>query len=59
MTIRQTADAVTACSVCGIGARPLLARPGVWVHVEPRTLDNDLHNGTRDHNAVVRGDLDA
>lgn len=45
---------------CGIPARLLpLARNvdtgerGVFIHAEPRSLLNNLHNGTPDHNAVV------
>lgn len=59
--------AVNVCAVCGIGVhfmrlgRPTFGltgpidQPGVWIHNEPRTLENNLHNGTRDHDAVVDG----
>jgi len=42
------------CLVCGIGIRflPLAEGGGAWVHVEPRTIENNLHNNTSDHNAV-------
>lgn len=43
---------VRPCSTCGIPAR--WTTHG-FVHTEPRTLANGLHNGTLDHNATVRG----
>lgn len=40
------------CSVCGIAVIQL-KMSGLYIHAEPRTLANRLHNGTADHNAVV------
>lgn len=53
------------CGRCGIGihwmrvGRPVptgaLTAPierGYWLHDEPRTLENNLHNGSPDHDAV-------
>jgi len=40
------------CKVCGIGVR-WLPLANAWIHVEPRTLENNLHNNTPDHNAEV------
>jgi hypothetical protein len=65
-TIREAAAAMAAdpvsgidltprtspCEVCGIDAR-YLSIAQAWVHTEGRTLANNLHNGTPDHNAVV------
>ena len=38
------------CSTCGIAVMPVM---GGVVHAEPRMLENNLHNGTPDHNATV------
>lgn len=45
-------DDPPTCQRCGIAVRrlPFLDR---WTHAEPRTLENNLHNGTPDHDAVV------
>ena len=40
------------CRVCGIGVR-YLSIPEAWVHAEGRTLANNLHNNTPDHDAAV------
>lgn len=40
------------CARCGI-AVTYLPIAGVYVHAEPRTLANNLHNNTADHDAVV------
>jgi hypothetical protein len=45
-------DAPPTCVVCGIEA-VYLSIPQAWIHAEPRTLANRLHNGAPDHNAVV------
>lgn len=39
------------CTICGIGTRKIMG--GFVIHAEPRTLANNLHNGTPDHNAKV------
>lgn len=39
------------CCICGIATRTLIG--GQVIHAEPRSLDNNLHNGTPDHNAVL------
>jgi hypothetical protein len=38
------------CTTCGIPVRMTAAGP---VHAVPRTLANNLHNGTPDHNATL------
>lgn len=46
----MTGDTVPVlCTTCGIPTRPTAYGP---VHAEPRTLENNLHNGTPDHNAT-------
>lgn len=42
--------AVIPCVICGIETIPTMSSV---IHAEPRTLENNLHNGTPDHNAVV------
>lgn len=42
------------CTVCRIPVRILPGSPsGIPVHAEPRTLENNLHNGYPDHNARI------
>jgi hypothetical protein len=58
LTRRSTGNlpsTVKVCEVCGIGTRflSLAGDGGAYIHAEPRTLANNLHNGTPDHNAVV------
>lgn len=42
------------CTICGIETRPFTRAESGVIHAEPRTLENNLHNGTPDHNATVR-----
>lgn len=41
------------CSTCGIATREIrTGGKSFVVHAEPRTLENNLHNGHPDHNAT-------